>query len=415
MKGESTKVKVEVTGLEGLNRRIPVRIVNNSPANINLAGGNGQILMISSGETISGRWSREITATGITSGAYSVMAEFPEPEIKDFSMFPKLDLPASLFRQTEFPLVWQPQLMALYGDFVRGAGILMDIKDFNLPKKYRYDPEKETVARGSSGDFNNRRKKAAGDAAGTKEKTDSTRYKGRDELKGTVGFRVYYTPKDKNGCYWIVTDWNFWKCDEYYKNRWRINRELDDILRFNNIQVDVEGNIEMEGEVETGGLETSAEIGVSIPIPGVDAGVGVSWSPPSTAALRAKGTLKGSAKGYLDGKTLVVYIYKDTYHVERAYVNYYFRIIQKYCNDQPAGLPIYETTMLERWEKYNEVVTLADAFLVTEGIPTGPGTVHQRVETLAENQHVRTDVNGIDPKTPGEGEDPSGYFEGVKK
>ena len=170
----------------------------------------------------------------------------------------------------------------------------------------------------------------------------------------------------------------------------------------------------MKGSVETGGLETTAEIGISIPVPGVDAGVGVSYSPPSTAELKAKGTLKGDAKGYLDGKTMVIYIYKDTYHVERAFFNYYFRIKQFYCNDKPAGDPIYETTMLEGWEKYNEIITYADVYLVTEGIPTGPDSVHRRVETLSENQNVHTDIKGIDTKTPEKGEAPSKYFEGIK-
>ena len=201
LKGESTLIKVEVSGLDSINRNIPVTIINDSPSTIKLSGGNNQIQRIKPNEIIAGKWQKEITATGISTGSYSIAVRIDDAKSDAITVFPAVKMPPSRLPISSEPLVYDPNILAIYADFAKKAGILFDIKDFNLPKKYKYDKDKETVALGNDKDFNEKRKKAEKKAEKVKIDTDSTKYEGRTELKGNVGFKVYYSEKDKNGCY----------------------------------------------------------------------------------------------------------------------------------------------------------------------------------------------------------------------
>jgi len=47
-RGETTKLNIEVSGLDGLDEEVPITIINNSPSNISLEGGNNQEISIQS-------------------------------------------------------------------------------------------------------------------------------------------------------------------------------------------------------------------------------------------------------------------------------------------------------------------------------------------------------------------------------
>lgn len=78
LKGESTELKVEVHGLEGLSQPIPIQLQNQTPSNINLSGGNTQNILIQPSQVSTGgtfNWSGTVTGTG--SGGFNITGTIP--------------------------------------------------------------------------------------------------------------------------------------------------------------------------------------------------------------------------------------------------------------------------------------------------------------------------------------------------
>ncbi|HSS18928.1 MAG TPA: hypothetical protein VLL54_02530 [Pyrinomonadaceae bacterium] len=78
MKGESTELHVEVSGLEGITQPIPVQVQNLSPSTVNLSGGNTQTIQIQPSQVQTGGtfpWSTGVTGTG--TGGFSITASVP--------------------------------------------------------------------------------------------------------------------------------------------------------------------------------------------------------------------------------------------------------------------------------------------------------------------------------------------------
>jgi hypothetical protein len=78
MKGESTELHVEVSGLEGMTRPIPIQIQNQSPGTVNIAGGNSQTIPIQPGQVQTGGtfpWSTGLTGTG--NGGFTITGSLP--------------------------------------------------------------------------------------------------------------------------------------------------------------------------------------------------------------------------------------------------------------------------------------------------------------------------------------------------
>ena len=78
LKGESTELHVQVSGLQGLNQPIQIEIQNQSPSTINLAGGNTQTIPIQPSQVTPGgtfNWSTNVTGTG--KGGFIITGSLP--------------------------------------------------------------------------------------------------------------------------------------------------------------------------------------------------------------------------------------------------------------------------------------------------------------------------------------------------
>ncbi len=78
LKGESTELHVEVQGLQGITQPVPVQLQNQTPQNINLAGGNTQNIVINPSQVKTDgtfNWSTNITGTG--SGGFNITGTIP--------------------------------------------------------------------------------------------------------------------------------------------------------------------------------------------------------------------------------------------------------------------------------------------------------------------------------------------------
>lgn len=426
LRGETTPVYLQVDGLEGIEKEVPVLVTNLSPSTITLDGGNSQTIQIHPADVSpEGIWVRDFTVRATQSGSFSIVSQIvPEEPAGDQEadttmeeMVPEEfgpDQVSAMPNEMNDFVLYNPSISFVYDEFNNDFGNLFTVIDYNLPRKYRFDPDRVTIARGNRQHFNGLRQGAGNRAAQTAQQVNGTENRNRRELRGTVGFKVYYGERDSYNCYWIYSDWFTWKTDEYYSNSWRTDRKLLDVLRFNNIKADLNGNIELTGTVSSGwGISPS----ISLPIPNLPgASIGVSVTPPSTSTLRASGTMSGEIAGYLDGKSLVMYMYYDDFHVEKAYRKYFFRFKQRYCNNSPVGPVLYETTTLEFWYQCTERRYFVDAYLEVAGITHGSTDapqVHTRVETLAENQKITVQFQDCEEIQPGADADPAAFFEGV--
>jgi len=78
LKGESTELHVEVSGLEGLSQTINIQIENQSPSTVVLVGGNVQSIQIPPGLVQTGGtfpWSTGLTGTG--NGGFTITGSLP--------------------------------------------------------------------------------------------------------------------------------------------------------------------------------------------------------------------------------------------------------------------------------------------------------------------------------------------------
>lgn len=98
LKGEKTPLKVEVAGLEGLDRDVPITIVNHSPSVITLSGGDSQSKIITPDDVTSdGRHTFTLPITGIRSGGFQIVATATDSAPPDFSCCEKdIELPAQV-------------------------------------------------------------------------------------------------------------------------------------------------------------------------------------------------------------------------------------------------------------------------------------------------------------------------------
>lgn len=79
-RGESTTLKVEVTGLEGIEEPIPLRVVNTTPSVVNLKGGESQTVFIEPSEVgPGGRFTATREVRGIKAGSFGITARVPAP------------------------------------------------------------------------------------------------------------------------------------------------------------------------------------------------------------------------------------------------------------------------------------------------------------------------------------------------
>lgn len=73
MRGEQTELRVEVNGLAGLTESVPVRLRNQTPEVVDVAGGNNQTIPLAPGAAPSQTFSR--TLTGVSSGQFNIVAD----------------------------------------------------------------------------------------------------------------------------------------------------------------------------------------------------------------------------------------------------------------------------------------------------------------------------------------------------
>jgi hypothetical protein len=72
-RGETTTMRVDVAGLEGLERPVPLTVTNESPSTVELEGGDAQTVEIPPSEVSpEGRWQTSRTVTGRTRGSFNL-------------------------------------------------------------------------------------------------------------------------------------------------------------------------------------------------------------------------------------------------------------------------------------------------------------------------------------------------------
>lgn len=91
LKGESTNLHIEVTGLDEMEKPIPINLENYSPKNVELEGGNTQLIIIEPDSSINeGTYYTSLKITALQSGGFSISASIPEPEMEYYSfLLPK--------------------------------------------------------------------------------------------------------------------------------------------------------------------------------------------------------------------------------------------------------------------------------------------------------------------------------------
>jgi hypothetical protein len=78
LKGESTELRVEVNGLEGLTQPVQVQLQNQSPSTVNLHGGNTQSIVIQPSQVqTGGTFSSSGQVTGTGNGPFIITATLP--------------------------------------------------------------------------------------------------------------------------------------------------------------------------------------------------------------------------------------------------------------------------------------------------------------------------------------------------
>jgi hypothetical protein len=79
-RGETTEMRVEVRGLEGLEEPLELRVVNRSPSVVRVEGGDTQTLAISPGDVqTGGRYMTARTLTGLRTGSFDISADLVPP------------------------------------------------------------------------------------------------------------------------------------------------------------------------------------------------------------------------------------------------------------------------------------------------------------------------------------------------
>ncbi len=80
LRGQQTRLTVTVEGLDGLDLDVLMELVNNSPGNITLEGGNQQLITISPEDAPSGTFQITQTVQATDNGSFSISANIVPPE-----------------------------------------------------------------------------------------------------------------------------------------------------------------------------------------------------------------------------------------------------------------------------------------------------------------------------------------------
>lgn len=79
--GQRTTLTVTVSGVEGLEQTLPVRLTNQSPGAVSMEGGAEQTLCVRPDEVkTDGTWTRTRGLTGVRAGGFGIDAELTEPD-----------------------------------------------------------------------------------------------------------------------------------------------------------------------------------------------------------------------------------------------------------------------------------------------------------------------------------------------
>ena len=84
MRGETTILSINLSGLEGLDSDVPLKVTNNSISNITLDGGNEQEYIINpSTDAQSGSYSKSVSIRALQGGSFSISVAVVPPNIND--------------------------------------------------------------------------------------------------------------------------------------------------------------------------------------------------------------------------------------------------------------------------------------------------------------------------------------------
>jgi TolA-binding protein len=84
MRGETTTLSINISGLQGLDKEVPLSIANNSPSNISLEGGNTQQIIINPvSDAPNGNYASTISIRAMQRGSFSISVKVEEPSPDD--------------------------------------------------------------------------------------------------------------------------------------------------------------------------------------------------------------------------------------------------------------------------------------------------------------------------------------------
>jgi hypothetical protein len=73
LRGQTTSLHIQVSGLSGITNEVPLTVVNNSPTVISISGGNNQLIKINPEMVnVDGTFNINQTLTGIVPGSFGI-------------------------------------------------------------------------------------------------------------------------------------------------------------------------------------------------------------------------------------------------------------------------------------------------------------------------------------------------------
>jgi len=114
MRGETTNLFINVSGLQGLETNVPMDISNNSPSNITLEGGNTQQLLINpSSDAPSGNYSTNLSIRALQRGGFSISVNIQPDEL----LQPDEDEPLCNCKIDEYSYLLDPESCQKLGGY----------------------------------------------------------------------------------------------------------------------------------------------------------------------------------------------------------------------------------------------------------------------------------------------------------
>lgn len=90
MRGETTTLSINISGLQGLEKSVLLSIVNNSPSNISLEGGNTQQIVINPvNDSPNGNYDSTISIRAIQRGSFSIVVKVDAPSTDNITTGPQ--------------------------------------------------------------------------------------------------------------------------------------------------------------------------------------------------------------------------------------------------------------------------------------------------------------------------------------